>query len=116
MDVEAAFGPGVRCERRAVCVGDGADDGEAALDRGVACDRRPVCVGDAGTVARPSPFPCVWLTRSVPRRWNGWKSLSTWPGGINAPVFAIAIIACPPVAAVEISTRPPSRLCRMALW
>src|ERR1019366_1748522 len=29
MDVEAAFGPGVRCERRAVYVGDGADDGEA---------------------------------------------------------------------------------------
>ena len=69
----------------------------------------------ARTMARPSPCPPVWPTRSVPRRWNGWKRRSTSPGGITAPVLPIASVACPPVVAVEISTWPPSRLCRMAL-
>jgi len=74
-----------------VDAGDGADDGEA----------EPGPAGTAGSLGAES------LERL--------EEAVHFAGGISVPVLLTDTVASPSVSVVEISTRPPSRLCRMAL-
>jgi hypothetical protein len=65
-------------------------------------------------MASPSPGPLARI-RWVPSRWNGWKRPSISSGGMSGPVLLTVRTARPSVMAVEMSIRPPSTLCRMAL-
>ena len=60
----------------------------------------------AWTMARPSPCPSAWRSRSLPTCWNGWKSRSISAVGIIGPVLLTVMVARPGADVVETSTRP----------